>query len=106
MGLGVLLFAPHLAASALPVLFVAICPLSMLLMMRSMGGGRSSSPEENSPRSTHPVSGDQLADLKGEVARLHEREADLERWNIVPVARLTDLKHLPAWLEARNGRGG
>ena len=34
------------------------------------------------------------------------READLERWNIVPVARLTDLKQLPAWLEARNGRGG
>src|SRR5919197_4221536 len=29
------------------------------------------------------------------------RERDLERWNVVPVARLSDLKALPAWLDAR-----
>jgi phosphoglycolate phosphatase len=29
------------------------------------------------------------------------READLERWKITPVARLTDLAALPAWLRAR-----
>lgn len=41
VALGVLLFAPNLLASALPLLFVALCPLSMLIMMfgmRGMGG--------------------------------------------------------------------
>jgi phosphoglycolate phosphatase len=28
------------------------------------------------------------------------READLTRWNVTPVARLTDLAELPAWLAA------
>ena len=32
------------------------------------------------------------------------REAELERWNVTPVARLNDLAQLPAWLAARNGR--
>ena len=79
VAVGVLLFAPHLAASALPVLFIAICPLSMLLMMRSMQGDHSGMREERTPNSTDPVSTNQVADLKGEVAKLHEREADLEQ---------------------------
>jgi hypothetical protein len=29
------------------------------------------------------------------------RETDLTRWNIDPVARLTDLAALPAWLSQR-----
>lgn len=29
------------------------------------------------------------------------RETDLERWNVTPVARLSDLAALPAWLRAR-----
>jgi phosphoglycolate phosphatase len=33
------------------------------------------------------------------------REAELTRWNVVPVARLDDLTALPAWLSTRNGRG-
>jgi phosphoglycolate phosphatase len=32
------------------------------------------------------------------------READLARWNITPVARLTDLAALPAWLQHRASR--
>ena len=32
------------------------------------------------------------------------RETDLARWNITPVARLTDLATLPAWLAARDAR--
>src|SRR5260370_17177523 len=35
--LGVLVLAPQLLAAALPVLILAACPLSMLLMMRGMG---------------------------------------------------------------------
>ena len=33
------------------------------------------------------------------------KEADLERWKITPVARLTDLAALPAWLRERGERG-
>jgi phosphoglycolate phosphatase len=33
------------------------------------------------------------------------KEADLGRWNITPLARLTDLAALPAWLRARTAGG-
>lgn len=36
-GVGLYAFAPELAAAALPLLIVAACPLSMLLMMRAQG---------------------------------------------------------------------
>jgi phosphoglycolate phosphatase-like HAD superfamily hydrolase len=32
-------------------------------------------------------------------------EADLARWNVTPVARLSDLTALPAWLRERTARG-
>ena len=32
--------------------------------------------------------------------------ADLERWGIQPIAHVTDLATLPAWLTARSGRAG
>lgn len=39
VGVGVYLVAPGLAAAALPLLLLAACPLSMLLMMKGMQGG-------------------------------------------------------------------
>ena len=41
-GLGLWLLAPSLLASALPVMLILLCPLSMLLMMRGMNDRRSS----------------------------------------------------------------
>lgn len=38
VGVGVLVIAPNLAASVLPLLVVLACPLSMLFMMRAMRG--------------------------------------------------------------------
>lgn len=38
-GLGVVVFAPDVLAAALPLLLLAACPLSMVLMMRAMSGG-------------------------------------------------------------------
>jgi hypothetical protein len=38
---GLLAFAPNLATAALPFLILAICPLSMLLMMALMGNNGS-----------------------------------------------------------------
>lgn len=43
-GLAVVLLAPGLVAAAIPLLLVAACPLSMLVMMRAMGGRAASGP--------------------------------------------------------------
>jgi hypothetical protein len=43
VGVGVLVFAPNLAASVLPLLVVLACPLSMLFMMHSMFGQKDNS---------------------------------------------------------------
>lgn len=38
VGVGIFLLAPDIVGFALPLLLVAACPLSMILMMKSMGG--------------------------------------------------------------------
>ncbi len=38
-GVAVFAFAPNLIGAALPVLIIAACPLSMVVMMRAMSGG-------------------------------------------------------------------
>lgn len=43
LGVGVWIAAPNLVGLALPVLVVALCPLSMLLMARHMRHGESAS---------------------------------------------------------------
>ena len=43
VGLGIWLVAPNLIAAAIPVLLIAVCPLSMLMMMKAMDGGHRSS---------------------------------------------------------------
>ncbi len=79
VGLGILLFAPHQAAAALPLLVLAICPLSMLLMMRSMQGDRTNSQTKRPGRSSPPPGQPPLADLKAELARLQEQQDDLKQ---------------------------
>lgn len=63
--------APGLAAGALPLLVLAACPLSMILMMRAMGSMSSCDRDpaaDNSP--------DEVAKLRAEVAALRvERES-------------------------------
>jgi DUF2933 family protein len=43
VGLSIWLVAPNLTAAAIPILLIAVCPVSMLLMMKAMGGGHQSS---------------------------------------------------------------
>ena len=69
-GLALALYAPSLVAGAIPLLLVAACPVSMLVMMRSMSGhapGRGSS-------ATPPSA----SDLRHELADLAERQRRLE----------------------------
>lgn len=69
-------FAPNLFGAALPLLIVAACPLSMLLMMRMMSGSGKAS------CSTTPseTSGDaELAQLREEVERLRAEQQGVAR---------------------------
>ncbi len=53
VGVGVYVFAPHLFAAALPLLLLAACPLSMVLMMAAMGkmgGSKEAGPAETQPQ--------------------------------------------------------
>ena len=43
VGVGIYLYAPGLFAAALPLLVLAICPLSMVLMMTAMSRGTNGS---------------------------------------------------------------
>lgn len=63
LGLGIWFVSPNLLAAALPVLLLAACPLSMLVMMRSMQGHEGSRSEGRSSRVV-PSADVRLAELK------------------------------------------
>lgn len=67
LGIAIYLVAPGLVAAAIPLLLVAACPLSMLLMMKAM--------------SAQPKSSDVRPGRVGDdrVSRLHEELAELGR---------------------------
>jgi hypothetical protein len=50
LGLGIWVVAPNLVWAALPILVVLACPLSMLFMMRGMGGSQRAIPPESEQR--------------------------------------------------------
>lgn len=97
VGLGVALVAPHALGVALPLLLLAACPLSMLLMMGAMGGmkmggdkDRDAAPESN--EGVAAPSGEHLSDLKGRLVRMQRDQetlaqaiTDLERGETVAV---------------------
>ncbi len=81
VALAVLLIAPNLLGAVLPLLVVAICPLSMLAMMGAMrSGGKSCA--AGSSESTD----DELAQLRNEVERLRAERGQASP----PVARPAD----------------
>lgn len=73
--LGIAAVAVAIAApnplAVLPILLVAACPLSMMLMMGGMAGmGRAKPSDEPSPQ---PGDADEVARLRTEVAELRDR---------------------------------
>ena len=79
------LLAPNLFGPALPLLIVAACPLSMLLMMRMMSGSG------NASCNTDPseTSGDaELAQLRAEVERLRAKQQGAGR----PMSAVSELR--------------
>lgn len=74
-GVGVVIYAlaPGVAAAAVPLLILAVCPFSMLLMMRTMGSMGSCA------RQRDTGDGDEVTRLRAEVDALHaERQSRQE----------------------------
>lgn len=78
VALGVLLLAPRMFGAVLPLLMVAICPLSMLLMMRAMS--RSGNRCQTGGATGQPAA----RDTDAEIARL---QAEIDRLRAEPTGR-------------------
>jgi Protein of unknown function (DUF2933) len=85
LGLGIWSVAPKLLAAALPVLVLAACPLSMLLMMRGMQGQEGSRLDaEERRRRIAPSPEVRLAELKAEQEAIDREIAWLEQQSEPP----------------------
>src|SRR6266852_6112444 len=83
VALVVLVAAPSLAARALPLLLVAVCPLSMVAMMWAMRGNKAGpdlgAAEQTVPSVPESVSEPTLSDLHSELADVHAQQERLAR---------------------------
>jgi len=90
VGVGVWAVKPELIGAALPLLLVAACPLSMLFMMRGMGGGQCASQPQQSREAQRPtevrgvalpgrIRDEDLADLKARATDLQGRHQEIVR---------------------------
>ena len=96
VGVGIWTVAPNLVGAALPLLLLAACPLSMLFMMRGMGGGQCAAQPNAAPTSEPAIAGmpreEQIAVLKAQLAGVEARQRALAE----EVARLEAPPALPA----------
>lgn len=79
VGAGIFALAPDLALSALPILLLAICPLSMMLMMRGMQGNEGEAEEQGAAQEANLSREQQIDRLRAQQATLTDQIADLER---------------------------
>lgn len=89
-GLAVFASAPNLIGAALPVLIIAACPLSMVVMMGAMSGGRRCDTASNGTdgESNSAATPNEVARLQAEIDQLRaERSGAQER-------RPTDHEHV------------
>lgn len=71
VGIGVYVVNPALLAAAFPLLLIAVCPLSMMLMMRAMGG------QQAAPKATDPA--ERAAQLRSQLAAASDEQQRLAR---------------------------
>lgn len=85
VGVGIWVVKPTLIGAALPLLILAACPLSMLLMMRGMGGQCATEPqgagEQAAARTLPPglTRDEQLAELWARATSLQSRHEAITR---------------------------
>lgn len=74
VGAGTYLLVPGVAAAVVPLLILAMCPLSMVLMMRAMGSmGRGKTGDDAGARQ---ATVDEVGRLRAEVAALRAERQD------------------------------
>ena len=83
VGVGVYLLAPNLVTAALPLLILAVCPLSMLLMGRAMMGEHASvkshDPQPGSQEAgASEAAGEEVRTLRAQVESMSEQQAALQ----------------------------
>lgn len=80
VGIGVWSVAPNLLVAALPVLLIAVCPLSMMFMMRGMHADQQGA---SVPRTEHgegiATSAQRLAELKGRLEQTRSEQESIRR---------------------------
>jgi hypothetical protein len=90
----VYLVAPNLVAAALPILLLAACPLSMLLMMKGMQGSQGEAHEQQ-----------QAAQEETSVGLTHEEEITrLRRQQAGLADRINALEEAKPWLNGSQKR--
>ena len=88
VAVGVLVLAPGLFWGVLPLLVVAVCPLSMLLMLRGMQGGGCATP----PRAEEAPTAQPRLSREAQVAELNERLAAVQARRDDIAAEITRLE--------------
>jgi hypothetical protein len=78
-GVGVYLVAPDLVLAALPILLLAVCPLSMLLMMWGMQQSQEQNQQTPQESDVGLTREERIAQLRAQQAALADRTGELER---------------------------
>ena len=79
VGLGIYLIAPDLVVTSLPILLLAACPLSMLLMISSMQQPQGQGQQMTQESDVELTRGEQIAQLQAQRAAAADQNAALER---------------------------
>ncbi len=79
VGAGIFAVAPDLALAALPILLLAICPLSMIFMMKGMQGNEGKAGEKAASLETGVTREEQLDRLRTQQAALTDEIDALEQ---------------------------
>jgi hypothetical protein len=79
VGVGIYLVAPDLVVAALPILLLAACPLSMLIMMWGMQGAHGKDQRASQEADASLTREEHLTRLRWQQAALTERINELEQ---------------------------
>lgn len=77
VGVGIYALAPNLAVAALPVLLLAICPLSMMFMMRGMQHGQDAQGSRDEKGEQDAGENAEDLDREEQISRLRDQQQNI-----------------------------